>query len=145
MAAKKTKYFDPDLVQLLFAGIPIEGYAEGSMIEWEWSEEAFKIVKGTDGTISRSKVVGRFLTVTIHLMQTSRSNAVLTGIHTQDLISPGGAGVSPYLLRDGNGVSLQASDESWINGFPAGGYGDQAGPRDWKLTVVDPAVVEGGT
>jgi hypothetical protein len=140
-----TKFYDPDQFQFLFAGVPVEGYAEGSMISVEFSEDAFKMVKGVDGVITRSKVLGVSATITVHLMQTSRSNAVFTGIHTQDLLSPGGAGVSPAMMRDGNGVSVLASDECWINGFPAIEYGDQAQPREWKITVVKPKVIEGGT
>ncbi len=139
-----TKNFDPDLVQFLFAGIPIEGYAEGTMIDIEYSDEAFKVVRGVDGQLTRSKVLGRFATVTVHLMNSSRSNATFSAIHNLDLLEPGGAGISPIMIRDGNGASLFVSDESWVNGFPAGSYGEQASNRDWKITVAAPKVVEGG-
>jgi hypothetical protein len=139
-----TKHFDPDQVQTLFVGVPLEGFAEDSMIDWEWDVEAFKLVRGVDGQITRSKVLGRTATVTVHLMHSSRSNAYLTGIHTQDLLSPGGAGVGPFLIRDGNGASLFATDEAWIINFPNGGYGSQTTPRDWKICCVSPKVIEGG-
>jgi hypothetical protein len=140
-----TKFYDPDQFQFLFAGIPVEGYAEGSMISVEFSEDRFKTVKGVDGVVTRSKVPGVMATITVHLMQTSRTNAVFTGIHTQDILSPGGAGVAPVMMRDGNGASVLASDEAWINGFPAIEYGDQGQPREWKITVISPKVVEAGT
>lgn len=140
-----TKHYDPDQVQCLAFGIPMEGYAEDSMIDIEWDVEAFKLVRGVDGGITRSKVLGRTATATLHLLQSSRSNAVLTGVHTQDLLSPGGAGVGPFLVRDGNGASLFATDEAWVVSFPNIGYGGQAGPRDWKICCVNPKVVEGGT
>lgn len=140
-----TKHYDPDQVQFLFAGVPIDGYAADSMIDVAWDVEAFKLVRGVDGQITRSKVLGRTATITVHLMQTSRSNAFFTGIHTQDLLSPGGAGVSPLMIRDGNGASLFVTDESWIVSFPEIAYGGEAGPRDWKIVAVSPKVVEGGT
>lgn len=139
-----TKHYDPDQVQTLFTGIPLEGFAEDSMIDIEWSEAAFKLVKGVDGQVTRSKVLGRIATVTVHLLQSSRSNGVLTGIHTQDLLSPGGAGVGPFMCRDGNGASLFVTDEAWIEGFPTIAYGGQAGPRDWKIVCVNPKVIEAG-
>jgi hypothetical protein len=139
-----TKHYDPDQVQFLFAGVPIEGYAEDSMIEVAWESEAFRMVKGVDGQVTRSKVLGRIAKITVHLMQSSISNAVLTGIHTQDLLSAGGAGVSPTMIRDGNGASLFVSDEAWIENFPAIAYGPTAGPRDWVIVVVNPKVIEGG-
>ena len=139
-----TKHYDPDQVQTLFVGVPLEGFAEDGMIDIEWDTEAFKLVKGVDGQITRSKVLGRIAKVTVHLMQSSRSNAYLTGIHTQDLLSPGGAGVGPFMVRDGNGASLFVTDEAWIEGFPTIAYGGTAGPRDWKICCVNPKVVEGG-
>jgi len=140
-----TKHYDPDQVQTLFNGILLEGFAEDSMIDIEWDVEAFKLVRGVDGGITRSKVLGRTATATIHFMQSSRSNGVLTGIHTQDLLSPGGAGVGPFMCRDGNGASLFVTDEAWIVGFPTIAYGGQAGPRDWKIVCVSPKVIEAGT
>jgi len=140
-----TKHYDPDQVQALFHNLPIDGYAEGPMIDIEFDGPAFRLVKGVDGTVSRSKVLGRVATVTVHLMQTSQSNGRFTGIHTADLLSPGGAGVGSFMVRDGNGASLFITDESWIEGWPAIAYGEQAGPRDWKIVCVDPTVVEAGT
>lgn len=140
-----TKFYDPDLVTFTFAGVTLEGYAADGMIDVEFSDEAFKVVRGLDGVLTRSKVVGRFATLTVKLMQTSRSNAVLTGILTQDLLSSGGAGVSPAMLKDGNGASLLVSDEAWINDFPSISYGGEAGPREWKITIASPKVIEGGT
>lgn len=140
-----TKHYDPDQVQTLFSGIPLEGFAEDAMIDIEWDVEAFKMKRGVDGTVTRSKVLGRTATITIHLMQSSRSNAVLSGIHTQDLLSPGGAGVAPLMIRDGNGASLFVTDEAWIVSFPSIAYGGEAGPRDWKIVAVNPKVIEAGT
>lgn len=139
-----TKFFDPDQCKLLINGIKLEGYAEGSMISWEYSEDRFKKVKGLDGVISRSKVAGIYITLTVHLMNTSRSNAYLTGIHTQDVLSPGGAGVGSLMFLDENGASLIATDEAWIDGFPSGEITDQASPREWKITVVSPKQIEAG-
>lgn len=140
-----TKFYDPDLVTFTFAGVTVDGYATDGMLSVEFSDEAFKVVRGLDGVLSRSKVLGRYATITCKLMQTSRSNAVFTGIHTQDLLSSGGAGVSPVMLKDGNGASIVVSDEAWINGFPNIDYGGEAGPREWKITVALPKVIEGGT
>ncbi len=140
-----TKHYDPDQVQFLYSGIPIEGYAPSSMIDIEWETECFRMVKGVDGQVTRSKIIGRIAKLTVHLMQTSRSNGVFTGILNQDLLAAGGAGVSALMVRDGNGASLFVSDEAWIEGFPAIAYGEEAGPRDWKIVVVNPKVVEAGT
>lgn len=140
-----TKHYDPDQVSILFVGIPLEGFAADSMVDIEWDVEAFKLVRGLDGVITRSKVLGRTATATVHLMQTSRSNGYLTGVHTQDLLSPGGAGVGAFMVRDGNGASLFSTDEAWVVSFPSITYGGEAGPRDWKIVCVNPKVVEAGT
>lgn len=139
-----TKTFDPELVQVIMAGVPLEGFTEDGFVDVEFTDVAFKYKRGVDGQITRSKVLGRMAVVTVHLQSSSRSNAVLTGIHVQDLLSNGGAGISPFMIKDGNGADLFVTDEAWIEGFPAMAVSAEAAPRDWKIICVSPKVVLGG-
>ena len=137
--------FDFDQVDCIFGLAPIDGWAEDSVISIEEDEEAFKIKKGVKGDITRSKVHGQTALVTLTLMSSSKSNAYLSGIHKLDKSKAGGAGITPILIRDRNGVSLFASDKAWIEKAPTVTYGAEASAREWKIRVVDYELFEGGT
>jgi hypothetical protein len=137
--------YDPDQHDCLFALVPMSGYAEDAMVTIEEDEDAFTIKKGVDGAISRSKNLGQTALVTVHLMSTSKSNATLSGLHEQDRLQPGGAGVAPILIRDRNGTSVFSSDKAWIEKRPTVTRGKEATPREWKIRVINYAFFEGGT
>ncbi len=139
------KHYDPDLVTTIFAAIPLTGFAEDTMVTIEEEDDAFTEVGGVDGDVSRSKVLGRRATITFHLMSTSRANAALSALHEQDLQSAGGAGVAPMMVKDGNGISVFATDKAWIAKRPTVTYGKQATSREWKIRAVNYAFFEGGT
>lgn len=138
------KLYDPGEVSVNFALIPLKGFTEDTIVSIEYPE-SFVEVPGVDGDVSRSKVMARVAVITIHLMQTSRSNAGLSAVHNQDLSASGGAGVAPIMIKDGNGISVFASDKAWISKMPTTTYGKQAGPREWIVKAVNYAAVEGGT
>jgi hypothetical protein len=137
--------FDPDQHDVLFALVPMSGFAEDLMVTIEEDEDAFTIKKGVDGDISRSKNMGQTALVTIHLMSTSKSNAVLSALHDQDRKAAGGAGVAPILIRDRNGTSVFASDKAWIEKRPTVTRGKEADAREWKIRVINYEFFEGGT
>ena len=141
-----TKEFDPNLYLVTFSAIPLSGWVEDSMIEIEEDGPAFTYKKGLDGDITRSKVVNQTALVTVHLMSSSRSNAALSLIHAQDKLSDGGAGVAPVFMKDGNGISIFAHDQAWIEGMPKISRGKEADDNAWKIRVASGyKFIEGGT
>ncbi len=137
--------FDPDQHDVIFALVPLSGFGPDSMVTIEEDGPGYTYVKGVDGQVTRSKVLGQTALVTVTLMSSSQSNAVLSGIYTLGRDSAGGADVSPIMVRDRNGVSVFASDKAWIEGMPTVSRGPQAGPLEWKIRVVDYKFFEGGS
>lgn len=139
------KTWDPDQFDLIVGPFVIGGYAEGSGIEFEESGDRFVTVIGIDGQVVRSKVLGRVATLTVHLMNTSGSNDVLTGLHQTDINAPGGAGVVPVALRDKNGATAIAAPQGWVMGFPKLTMADKAQDTPWKIQIVDYVAFVSGT
>jgi len=137
------KEYDPEMIDVIFGG-PLSGFQEDSIVEVEFDDENYQIVKGVDGDVSRSRIIAKTATVTIKLMNTSRSNADLSLIMALGSPGSGKADVIPFLLRDRNGASLIATDEAWIQKPPNVSHSGKAGPRDWKITLVKPTFVEAG-
>jgi len=122
-------------VQVAFAGVPAQGFADGDFLTISHETDAFTSVVGTDGEVSRSKTNDRRATVEIILMSTSPTNDLFSAIHVADLNSPGGAGVGAILVTDLNGTSLYTAGNAWIMKAPDVTYGREANERTWTLQV----------
>ena len=131
-----TKEFDPNLYSVTFSAIKLGGWVEDTMIEVEEDGPRFTYKKGLDGDVTRSKSLNVMPLVSVHLMSSSRSNAELTLIHQADVLTDGGAGVAPIFLKDGNGTSIFAHDQSWIEGMPKITKGKEADDNTWKIRVA---------
>lgn len=130
-----TRIYDSNQVQVAFAGVPVQGYADGDFLTITHETDAFSDVVGTDGQVSRSKTNDRRATVEIILMNTSPTNDLLTAIYLADLNSPGGAGVGSLLVTDLNGTSLYTAGAAWVMKAPDVTYGREANERTWTLRV----------
>jgi hypothetical protein len=138
------KTFDPDNMLIAFAGIPISGYAKGSFITLAQNTESFVTLTGVDGETIRIKVGDNSFTVTVKLLQSSDSNAVLSAIHLSDLEAANGAGVGIFAMSDLSGTTVLASAESFIMGYPESDFDDAGTTREWKFFCNNPTVVVGG-
>jgi hypothetical protein len=139
------KFWDPDQFDLIVGPFVISGYAEGSAIEFEEDGDRFVVVKGLDGQTVRSKVMGKVGTFTVHLLNTSASNDVLSGLHITDIHAAGGAGAVPVALRDKNGATTIACPLGWVMGFPKLTMADKAQDTPWKIQIVDYEMFVAGT
>lgn len=123
--------YDPKGIVLVFAGIPITGYAQGTFISVEQNEDAFILTVGSDGEGCRSKTNNRSARVTVTLQQSSQANDALSAIHNVDLNSPLGDGIGPLLLKDISGTTIIAAEKAWIVRFPTSTYARDPETREW--------------
>lgn len=139
------KTYDPNEVSLIVGAIPISGYADGSFIECSKESPDFNDVVGADGEVARSKSNDPRWTLTITLLQTSQSNAVLSALRASDLLAGNGAGVVPVLIKDNQGTTLMAFANAWIMNPPDVTFDREATERAWELRCIEAApVVIGG-
>jgi hypothetical protein len=138
------KVYDPTEVTVSFAGIVIQGYADGEFLRVEQESDDFSDVAGTDGEVSRSKTSDRRATVTFVLMQTSASNALLSAISNADRNAPGGAGVGALFIRDRQGTSLYRAAEAWISKPPNVTMDRSPTSREWTLRCANLQRLDGG-
>jgi Protein of unknown function (DUF3277) len=129
-----TRIYDANEVQISFAGIPVEGYADGDFLTITVAE-AFTSVVGTDGKVARSKTNDGRAQIELRLMNTSPTNAALSAIHNADKYAPGGAGIGAFLCVDLNGTSLYAGGNAWIKKAPDVTFGREANERVWQIEI----------
>lgn len=139
-----TRIYDSNQVQVSFAGVPVQGYADGDFLAITKESDAFSSVVGTDGDVARSKTNDRRATIEIILMQTSPTNDLLSAIHQADLNTPGGAGVGAFLVVDLNGTSLYSAGNCWIKRAPDPAFGREAQERTWTLECDELIEFTGG-
>jgi len=128
-----TRIYDSNQVQVSFAGIPVDGYADGDFLTLTKESDAFVSVVGTDGQVARSKTNDRRCTIEIVLLATSITSAAFSAIHIADINAPGGAGVGAFLCVDLNGTSLYSAGNCWIKRAPDRTFGRETGSVTWTL------------
>lgn len=137
--------YDPDLIDVVIDVATMSGFQEDSIVEFEYEDEFYEIVKGVDGDVSRSRKVPRTGKLTIHLLNTSKSNAVLSALMAPGFTSGNGtADVFVVMLRDRNGASIVSCDTCWIQKAPNVSHAGKAQPRDWVIYMQKPIMFETG-
>lgn len=140
-----TRFYDPNRVSIIIAGLPISsGFAEEEMITIERESDAFTDVVGVDGEVSRSKLFDNRATVKLKLMQTSPNNALLTAMYLQDKLGDNGAGVGPFAMKDKGGTTLYTAEHCWISKPPDVTMATKATAREWTIRVASLLEFAGG-
>ena len=121
--------------KLILGGVPIQGYADGTGIVIERTEDMFTMVSGADGKVSRSKSNNFTGRLTITLKQTSSSNDFLSAIANLDEAS--NAGVIPMLLQDFGGTTLATASAAWVVKKPNIELGKEITNREWIFDLAD--------
>ncbi len=135
--------YSADEVDVLIAGLPITGFADGEFITIEFPE-AFTKKIGSDGDVTRSRTMDNTARVTIKLHQSSPSNDMLSTLYTADRLARNGAGVGAFLIKDNQGRSLYASPACWIAKHPDVSFDRESTEREWVIDVADIQPFTGG-
>jgi hypothetical protein len=141
------KIYDSNEVSLIVAGLPIEsgrGEEGGAFVKLSQVSNAFEDKVSLDGDVTRSKTNDNRYDVTVVLMSSSASNALLSALHTADKLAGNGAGVGPFLLKDRQGNTLYAAPSCWIQKMPDQEFGQTAVPVEWPIRVANMIPFIGG-
>ncbi len=125
--------YDPSAVSMFFGVIEMSGFAADAAITIEHDENDWELVIGVDGEGTRSKTSNKSATITVSLMQSSSVNTLLSAARLLDLVTPGGGGGLPILVKDGSGTSLFACETAWIEKAPSAEFSREASTREWKF------------
>lgn len=134
--------YDPGAVVLSVGGVPIGGYADGTFILVERSEDSFTAVVGAQGITSRAKSNNRMGQITITLAMTSPSNDALSLILVADELT--NSGIVPVLCEDKSGRSKHFSALAWVTKVPNKEYGKEVTNVEWVLMMADYDAFLGG-
>lgn len=128
------KVNDPNNVQILMGGIPITGFGTGDFLQIDQPDDTFTDTQGADGEVIRSKPTPNpMVTITITLMESAAGNSVLSALLELDRVASNGAGVVPFLYKDGSGTSLLAAEKAWVSKPPTVVKGKEGKERTWTI------------
>jgi hypothetical protein len=114
------------------------------MLTLEEDNPRFTKKYGTDGTVTRSKVLARGGKSTVKLMSSSEVNDQLSAVAQADLDAPNGAGVGVFEVKDLNGTSLHHAAEAWIAEVPKPDWDKEANGREWVIEFARIESFHGG-
>ena len=137
-----TKDYDPAGIQMIFAGNPITGYAAGTFVNAERTNDTYQTVAGADGEAARAKSNDRSGTVTFTLMQTSAANDLLSALALADELT--GDGVGPLLIKDLNGTTLVQAETAWVQKPANVEFGQEMSEREWVIATGFLQIFPGG-
>jgi hypothetical protein len=140
MASVKT--FNPKAVIAVVGGVPLSGFAEGTMITAERASDAFEKYVGTQGEVSRAKLADISGTFTFTLAATSSSNDYLSTLREADELT--GSGIIPVSVTDLSGTTVLVGAMGWIKKAPKVEFGKSVSSREWVLDVAEFDVLVGG-
>lgn len=125
------KTYNPASVTIVVAGIPIEGFADGTFINVARRNPSWNLAIGSDGEGARARSNDNSGTITLTLMQSSASNDLLQQLFNLDENT--GDGVGPFLLVDGSGRTLIDAESCWISTQAEAPFGREIENREWTI------------
>lgn len=139
------KNYDPGLVVVVFGGIQMRGYADGTFVQIERAEDAFSMAVGAGGDVVRVRNRNRTGSITVTLQRASPVNDLLAAIALADEVgASAAAGVKPIMVRDLNGTLLAGGAEAWIRKLPTVELGVEHSNVEWVIDVATLQLTPGG-
>lgn len=121
---------DPKDVSVIVSGKIIGGFAEDQIaVDRESNQIEDEI--GADGDVARRVTNDRRGTITITLLQTSRSNLILSGLAVADELS--GSVIFPVVIKDQRGNDVHIAANAWVQKMPRTVYRMGIESRVWTL------------
>lgn len=136
------KSYDPAQVSVTFAGIIVEGYADGTFITAARNNQSFTLKVGSSGEGARAKSNDRSGMVTLTLMQNSASNDLLSAQMALDEAS--GDGIGSLLIKDLSGTTLCSAETAWLQKPADVEFAKEISDRQWVIETDVLNIFAGG-
>jgi hypothetical protein len=132
-----TKTYNAKEVAVIVGGFILSGFADGQFVNIVPNADLYELTVGTDGEGTRSAQNNKSAQITIDLLQSSESNAIL-----ESFASSGET--FPFLLKDNSGSTLYSAVTAWIRRRPDATFDRTATSRSWVLETDELLGGEGG-
>jgi len=136
------KNFSFSNVNVIFGILELQGFGDGDdVVTIDFDKDQFADMAGAKGDVVRSQTNDNRCTVTVKLLQTSKSNAELTVIYNADREL--GTGVNPLVVEDKETCETYVINNAWIRKYPTVTRGQAPNLMEWVFRgdFMTPAIV----
>lgn len=134
--------YQPDFVTVAYLGAPITGFAPGTFVSAVRNNDTWNISVGSGGDATRAKSGDKSGRVTITLLGSSASNAVLSAFASVD--ERAGTSVGPLLVKDLSGADVIKAGTAWIVKPADQEKSNEETNREWIFETDDLEITSGG-
>lgn len=139
MAKYTVNTYSAEDVSLIISGWQVEGWESISVTK---RLDSFIPIPGIRNKHTRVDTRDRSSTLVFPVLQTERSNDVLSQIHSLDIEN--GTGRLTFMLKDNSGTTLISSDCAYIQSYPELVYNNDFSYRVWTVFSEDTNFFIGG-
>lgn len=133
--------YDPKNIEVIVSGNIITGFAD-DIVSVERDANVFEDEAGAQGDVVRYAMNDKRGTISIKLLQTSKSNLFLSGLAKADELS--GLGVFPVVVKDTRGNDIHVAAQAWIQKIAPASYKRGVETREWEIRTNNLQTVVGG-
>lgn len=127
--------YNPKKVTLALGTHMVSGYADDSFINIEPAGDGTTYKVGADGEVVRSIDPNKVFTVTLSVLQNSRTNQFLNNKLAED--QENGTGLFPISIVDILGKEEFTGAQAWVSKPATWARGKESNNREWEIIVAD--------
>lgn len=136
------KTYNAGDLSIIFAGIPFEGLADGTIVTVARNNPSFTDTTGSDGEGARAASNDKSGTITVTLLQTSITNDFLSAHARLDEATKEGA--APLLVKDNSGRTVAQAETAWIEKPADIEFAREISNREWVFKTDNLDMFVGG-
>lgn len=133
-----TKTINTKQLDMSWGPIDFAGFGD-NIVTITYPDDAWEVVRGSDGTITRTNKCIGDVEITVTLKQSSDTNTKLSALHMADKIT--GLGILPFSLRDRSGSTTVFDAGTFIKKCADVAFGNSAKDSVWTFHTSGEAIV----
>ena len=123
--------YDAKDVSVIVNGIYLTGFADGTFVSYEKTEDGWTISTGSMGEVARAKVNNPLGTITVTLQQTSPQVSMLNNL------AKSGKLVEARVIHKGTNTEKVGGTQCFVMKPASGEYGSEISNREFTINVLD--------
>lgn len=125
--------YSPRNIAITWGAVAIDsGFADGSFITVEPTEDETTEQVGADGSVTLVENMSRLVTITVTLQQTSPKNAELMAVIEAARLAKVRA-ILPFSLTDLGGTTVVFAEKAWLKKRPTAEFAKEGVNRVWTF------------
>lgn len=123
--------YDAKDVSVIVGGVYLTGFAEGTFVSYEKTEDNYALSVGSLGDVARAKVNNPLGTITVTLQQTSPQVTYLNNLATSGKI------VEARVIHKGSNTEKIGGTQCFVLKEAAGEFSNEVSSREFTIQVMD--------